>query len=475
MRCVEGGTDPRPENILWVFSDQHRHDVMGCAGHPVAETPTLDRIAAEGVRFTRVWCQSPICQPSRASVITGRYPGQLDVTGNTGGFDPTWPTVMKNLQAVGYETATIGKTHYHESYAPKGSEPFDMRDRASFVGEFGWDHVLEEYDKYLHCAEHLRTPYVDHLDDHGLLDAYREQIRGIFRLTPTHWRGETSVLPPELDLTNFLADAAIDWLRGRDGTRPFFLKLAFVQPHVPLVDDPTWAARYADAPIELPDTTAPVKEPETWGKYLSVLDGHSQVQTMDDDFVRSGIRHYLGMVSLIDQRLGDVMSELEDRGELERTWIVYTCDHGEMLGSHGLWAKMNFYAPSVQVPLLIRPPGGVAPRVEEGLAELTDVTATLAAIGGAPPPDGGAGFSLLPALEGPLHGRERLFSRIGNFAGIRTDRYRATVHVPTGTPCELFDLEVDPGETENRVADPSSASVRDDLTGALMTQDTAEG
>ena len=459
---------PRPDNILFVFTDQHRHDVMGCAGHPVVATPTLDRIAAEGVRFTRAWCQSPICQPSRASVITGRYPSDLGVIGNTGGFDPTWPTVMKNLQAVGYETATVGKTHYHESYAPSGTEAFDMRDRAPFVQEFGWDHVLEEYDKYLHCATHLRTPYVDHLDAHGHLDAYREQIRGIFRLTPTHWRGETSVLPAELDLTNFLADEAIGWLRGRDATQPFFLKLAFVQPHVPLVDDPTWAARYADADIDLPDMTPPVKAPELWGKYLSVLDDHSQVSTVDADFVRAGIRHYLGMVSLIDERLADVMRTLEELGELDRTWIVYTCDHGEMLGSHGLWAKMNFYAPSVQVPLLIRPPGGMAPRTEDSLAELTDVTATLAAIGGADAPAGGAGVSLLPALDGPIVGREQVFSRIGNFAGVRTDRHRATVHVPSATPCELFDLDGDPGELENRVADETLGAVRDELIGAVV-------
>jgi len=468
---VAAEEETRPANILWVFSDQHRHDVMGCASHPLVETPNLDRIAAEGVRFTRVWCQSPICQPSRASVITGRYPSDLGVIGNTGGFEPSWPTVMKCLQGAGYETATIGKTHYHESYAPSGTEPFDMRDRAPFVAEFGWDHVLEEYDKYLHCAEHLRTPYVDYLDEHGQLEAYRDQIRGIFRLTPTHWRGETSVVPPELDLTNFLADEAIGWLRGRASESPFFLKLAFVQPHVPLVDDATWAAHYADADIDLPDRTPPLKSPEIWGKYLSVLDDHSQVQEMDDAFVRSGIRHYLGMVSLIDERLGDVMRTLEELGELERTWIVYTCDHGEMLGSHGLWAKMNFYAPSVQVPLLIRPPGGTAPRTEDALSELTDVTATLAAIGGVDAPIGGAGDSLLPALHGAIAGRDRVFSRIGNFRGIRTDRHRATVHVPSGTSCELFDLSADPHEMENRVGDPALSELRDELIGELLSHE----
>ena len=138
-------------NILLIFADQHRHDVMGCAGHPLVRTPHLDALAASGVRFEQAWCQSPICQPSRASVITGRYAHELGVIHNTGGFDPTWPTVMKQLQAAGYETATIGKTHYHESYQPpKEDGQIDMRDQADFVKAFGWDYVLEEYDKYLH-------------------------------------------------------------------------------------------------------------------------------------------------------------------------------------------------------------------------------------------------------------------------------------------------------------------------------------
>ena len=98
-------------NILFIFSDQHRNDVLGCAGHPVVQTPHLDRLAAEGVRFAETWCQSPICQPSRASVITGQYTHQLNVFSNSGPLDPTWPTVTKALQARGYQTATIGKTH----------------------------------------------------------------------------------------------------------------------------------------------------------------------------------------------------------------------------------------------------------------------------------------------------------------------------------------------------------------------------
>ena len=464
-------------NILFIFSDQHRHDVLGCAGHPLVRTPHLDRLAAEGVRFAETWCQSPICQPSRASVITGQYTHQFDMFSNTGPLDPARPTVMQALRARGYETATIGKTHYHgmptRQQVEESDGPFDMRAFESLVGDFGWDHVLEEYDRYLHVNTKVRTPYTDHLADHGVLDPYRDMIKSVFRLTPDHWRARTSVLPQELDLSSFLADRAIDWLAARTSDKPFLLMLGFVQPHVPLIDDPVWAEYYRDADIELPDQT-PIEAPNpVWGEYLDYLNGHSQVQVMDDAFVREGIRHYLGMVSLIDQRIGDVVRVLEDSGEIENTWIIYSCDHGEMLGEHHLWAKHNFYRGSAKVPLIIRPPGGTRGRTDTGLTELTDVTATLADIGGASLPTC-RGQSLLPRVSDPVPStREHVFSRIRSYAALRGERYRLTVDVESDTPCELFDLTDDPGELRNLVNEPARAGLIEELRHTVLAEHLA--
>jgi len=460
------------DNILFIYSDQHRHDVLGAAGHPVVQTPVLDGLAGRGVRFTDVWCQSPICQPSRASMITGRYTHELGIYQNTRAFDPTWPTVMKSLQAAGYETASIGKTHYHElpdrEMVDAAGGVYDMRAYDSATQSFGWDHVVEEFDKYVHASRRLSTPYTDHLAEHGLLDAYRDQIHGVYRLTASHWRGETSVLPQEHDLTSFIADQAIDWLERRREDQPFLLKLAFVQPHVPLIDDPTWAAAYADADIAVPELTPPERPHEIWGAHLANLDQHSQAQTMDEEWVRNGIRHYLGMISLIDQRIGDVLATLERLGQLDNTWVIYCADHGEMLGEHRLWAKMNFYRGSVQVPLVIVPPGGTAGRVESALVEMVDVTATLAAIGAADAPEGCRGFSLLDATSGPIDGRSALHSRIRSFSGVRTATHRFTLDMDSGVPCELFDLDRDPGERENRVMESSSSALVDDLRDLVL-------
>ena len=462
-------------NILFIFSDQHKEDVMGCASHPIVQSPNLDRLAREGQRFTRAWTQCPVCQPCRATVITGGYTQDIGFSANQlgasieeGPYRPEWPTVMKQLQAGGYETASIGKTHYHsvsftdEQRVPMGK--VDTRDFADFVKQFGWDYVFEEYDRYGHASEDLRSPYMEHLEAYGLLEAYREQLRSIFRLTPEHWRGATSVCPQEHELSSFIADHAIDWLKGRDSEKPFYLNLGFVQPHVPLVDDPTWAAYYENADIQLPDMTTPEAPNEVWDKKLSRMKAHSQHQTMTEEFVREGIRHYLGAVSLVDQKIGDVLNALEELGELDNTWVIYSSDHGEMLGEHHLWAKFCFYDGSVRIPLIISPPDRKGRGEFDGLTELIDVTSTIADIGQVDPPELARGTSLLPALEGEFNGHEHIFSSIDDFTCVRNEQYRFTIDNPSRTPCELFDLTNDPDETTNLVDDRNQESVIRELT-----------
>ncbi|MDP6042573.1 MAG: sulfatase-like hydrolase/transferase, partial [Candidatus Latescibacteria bacterium] len=258
---------------------------------------------------------------------------------------------------------------------------------------------------------------------------------------------------------SFIADHAMDWLKSRDSEQPFYLHLGFVQPHVPLMDDPIWAAHYADADIELPDMTMLEATNEVWGKKVEMLKEHSQIQTMTDDFVREGIRHYLGAVSLMDQKIGEVIDTLDQLGELDNTWIIYGADHGEMLGEHHLWAKHCFYEGAVQVPLIISSPDRADRGVCSDLTQLIDVVSTIADIGQVDPPDGARGKSLLPTLEDGSGGYEYVFSTIQDWTGVRNENYRFTLDIPTGTPCELYDLEKDPGELNNCVDDSGYADV----------------
>ena len=175
------------------------------------------------------------------------------------------------------------------------------------------------------------------------------------------------------------------------------------------------------------------------------------------------------MVSLIDQKIGEILAHLEATGELANTWIIYTCDHGEMLGEHHLWAKQNFYKGAVQLALIVRPPGGCEARVVEDLVELTDVTATLADVAGVDAPEKCRGRSVLAALDGDDVGREFQRSRIGAYSAIRNAQYRFTLDVDSGTPCELFDLMADPGETTNRVDDIAMRPVVEQLQRRLSS------
>ncbi|MEO1057745.1 MAG: sulfatase-like hydrolase/transferase, partial [Actinomycetota bacterium] len=303
-------------NLLFVYADQHRADVLGCAGNDVVVTPHLDRLAAEGVRFAHAWTESPICQPARASLLTGRYPSDHGVLGNfAGDCRPEWDTYPRRLQQAGYTTASIGKTHY--SAWPVGAELDSQPPSDEWIASFGFDHVVEEFDRYVHVGDGWETPYMAFLRDNDALQPYRETVLAHFRGGDQQWSGVTSPLPQALDLTCFLADEAQRWIGAQRNDRPWFLQLSFVQPHVPLMGDPDWAEHYAGAAIERTARPEPQPETEAWADHLEMLRTHSRAELLSDHFVLAGARQYYAMVSLIDQRVGDLLSQLERQGSLD--------------------------------------------------------------------------------------------------------------------------------------------------------------
>ncbi len=455
----------RKPNLLFLYADQHRADVMGCADNDVVVTPHLDRLASEGVRFDQAWTESPICQPARASLLTGRFPSVHGVLGNfAGDCQPEWDVFPRRLQQAGYTTASIGKTHF-DSW-PMGAEPGTPAPTEEWIGSFGFDHVVEEFDRYVHMFD-VDTPYMSFLRGHGALELYQDVIRDNFRAGDKHWNAVTSPLPQELDLTSFLADEAEQWLATRPANQPWFLQLSFVQPHVPLIGDPIWAEHYAGAQIERTARTEPTTENEAWAQQLAFMRRHSHSDLLTDEFVLAGARQYYAMVSLIDQRVGNLIAQLERSGQLDNTWIIYCADHGEMLGDHGVMAKMNFYRSSVRVPLIIRPPGGTDGRVETSPVQAFDVAATLLDAGRATPLDGSTARSLTPIVSGnAATARDAAVSMIRmrpdltTWQAVTNGRWRATFSADTGVAVELFDLVADPDEATNRVDDPGAA---DDL------------
>ena len=464
-------------NILFVFADQHRHDALGCAGNALIETPNIDRLSSSAVRFTDAWCQSPICQPSRAALITGRYPHELGVMRNFGpDMDSRWPTFMKQLQQAGYNTANIGKTHYYAEGLAAPDRETDMRQYSARVAEFGFDHVVEEFDRYVHAMDGVHTPYTSYLKAAGVYETYREKVKSIWRLTEHHWDGVTSPLNKEQDLTSFLTREAQSWLARQSAAQPFFLQVSYVQPHVPLMGDPEWASFYRELHIPRGPLSSDMADVPIWNDYLSWCGHHANAHLLTDEYVLAGARQYYAMISLIDECIGQLISQLDTLGMLDNTWIIYSSDHGEMLGDHGLMAKFNFYRSSVQVPLIIRPAGGCTPLASDALAAVVDIGPTLLDVAGAEPLEEARGRSLLPVISQNEGGRAVLFSEIQKqsretqaptFRAVRNHRYRLTLETNTETPCELFDLIEDPDELQNRVSDPSFASVISELTEQL--------
>ena len=464
----------RQPNLLFIYADQHRADVLGCAGNDIVMTPHLDRLATEGVRFDQTWTESPICQPARASLLTGRYPNDHGVLGNFGGdCQPEWDTFPRRLQEAGYTTASIGKTHF--STWPMGAEPGTPAPTDEWIGSFGFDHVVEEFDKYVHLFD-VETPYMRFLREHDALEPYQEVVQANFRGGDRHWNGVTSPLPQELDLTCFLADEAQQWLDRRPNDVPWFLQLSFVQPHVPLMGDPVWGDHYAKTAIERTARSEPISTTDEWATHLNGLRNHSHSELLTDEFVLAGARQYYAMVSLIDQRIGDLLAQLEKKGQLDNTWIVYSADHGEMLGDHGLMAKMNFYRSSVRVPLIMRPPGGTNGRVETEPVQAFDVAATLLDAGTATALDGAPSRSLVTLVtggEGTARHHAvsmiRLLPRLPTWQAITDGQWRATFNADTGEVSELFDLVADPDEVTNRASDPSAGDESVRLRGLLAS------
>jgi arylsulfatase A-like enzyme len=202
---------------------------------------------------------------------------------------------------------------------------------------------------------------------------------------------------------------------------------------------------------------------EGTGRYGALLQGFlwmSDSETMTDDAIRGMRRSYAADISVIDHAVGQIVDALERRGKLESTWIVYTTDHGEMAGSHGLMSKCVLYEPAVRVPLIVRPPGGCAPRVVDSLVEQLDVPATVRAIAGAPDVAGSAGQSLLGVVAGgapPVH--DVTVSENWGFAVFETERHKLVVDEDACAPCQLFDLAEDPAEDHDLLGDPLAADV----------------
>ena len=458
-------------NIVLIVSDQHRGDMLGCAGDSCVQSPNLDRLAAEGVLFGRVRCQGPLCMPSRASFVTERYVRDHGVYTNWAEVDPGTPTYLHALREAGFHTAMLGKAHLYRDDMGDASHVDELAPR---LRALGFAEVFETGDKF---SGDMPNRYTDHLAAEGFLGAYRRHMadrsyqgeretgRNATKVIPM-WDSTPMPVPLEAYIDAWHGEQAVRWIDGFDRDQPFFLFVGFPGPHDPWDAPQVAVDRYAGRDISMPASTCrpDVDAAGTYGRLLRGFLHLSDTDTMTVDAIRGMRRAYSAAVSVIDGAVGRIVDALDRRGLLDDTWVIYTSDHGEMGGDHGLMSKCVFYDPAVHVPLVVRPPGGCEGLVVDDLVEQVDVPATIRAIAGAPELPGSEGRSLLGHIDGE-RGPSRVVSVTENwgFAAFETDGFKLVVAEDALAPCQLFDRKEDPDEDHNRVADPELAGVVEEM------------
>lgn len=450
-------------NILLIFPDQHRGDTMGCAGHPVIHTPNIDRIAAEGVLFGRCCTNSPLCMPARASLMNGQYVNTHGVWDNNLPADRHGPSHVRNIRDAGYYTAVIGKTHLYVHGGVK-----DTRQHIDQLKDWGFEDTHELTGPW--ASANINSEYTDYLAQKGLLETHREYIRhylaGMRSGAMKPWQEPPSPLKPEDHLDVYTGRTAADWLRNYHGSKPFYLQVCFPGPHDPFDSTKEYRDLYRpeDVPVGIMD-----KPKEPVPPYVQFVTSWSALEGMTIQQKQLMSTFYYGKVTQIDDGIGMILKAMAERGFLDNTWVVYTSDHGEMLGDHFLSHKIVFYEGALKIPLIIRPPGGVKAWKSGGLTDHIDIAATLLDIAGAKPSEKSDGVSLLPVVRAGPAGRDAqkhkdaVFSEVQLFSMVLTDRYKMVVNSITREPLELYDVVNDPKELNNLVTDSSLKKVCDEL------------
>ena len=452
-------------NVVFIFPDQQRGDVVGFAGNPIVKTPYLDRLAAESVSFSRCITNSPVCMPARMSIMSGKHPCEHGIWANNVDGDPNQPNHVRNIRDAGYRTAQVGKVHLHVRKPGDGHS----RDHAHKMHAWGFNDTHELRDIMAYAVADCY--YTDYLREKGTLDAFRNYmqliVRGENQGTLLPWETPPSALPDEQSLDMYTATKAVQWIEDYDDDRPFYLQVMFPGPHNPF--DSSAAERALYDPEDMPlSISAPSEGPVSRQVERSRKNGGLAHMTPSQD--RLMRLYYYAKVTHIDRGIGLVLDALQEKGVLDNTWVIYTSDHGEMLGDHRCRNKALFYEGALTVPLCIRPPGGVIGWRTEALTDHLDVVETMLEIAGAATLDGTESRSSLAskisngstAADAQV-GKDVAFSEVRLFSMVRSDQHKLTVDSLTREPLELYDMASDPEELKNLVEEPEFEGVRKDL------------
>ncbi len=504
----------KPPNFLFIITDQHRADHLGCYGNKVVQTPHIDSLAEHGQRWERFYVANPICMPNRASIMTGRMCSVHGARHNGIPLSKDHSTFVELLKDAGYKTGLIGKSHLQSFTGLPATNAFQVEDgkitpsphlRDAFKNnrhskdydlevKNQWDTPLAsridgDFYGFEHvevAADHADKACGDYLlwarsrrDDFDQLVGPENALQTNRSSAPQAWR---TAVPEELYSTNWIADRSEQWLTEQlDSDKPFFLQMSFPDPHHPFTPPGKYWDMYDPEDIELPASFHKGSLPPILAMQHAMESGTDArdnqnpfAVTADEARVITALTY--GMISMIDDAIGRVLAQLDALNLRENTVVVFTSDHGDYMGDHGLMLKLLLhYQGLVKVPFIwSEPDGSLNAGVENGLSSSIDIAASVLARAGIQTFNGMQGRDLFSSkapdaiiIEEDSQRTMVGFDRPQRVRTMVTERYRMSLREGEDWD-ELYDLKNDPDEVHNLYAESEHAELKNELTETMI-------
>ena len=430
-------------HVLLITTDHWPNSLLGVSGHPIMQTPTLDTLARSGTRFTRAYSECPVCAPARKTLMTGRAP-RFDESLSLDGL----PTLAQTFRDAGYQAYAAGKLHVHPQRSRIGFDDVMLAEEGRIL-----DGAVDDYELFLGDKGYVGQQFAHGMSNNGYINR------------PWH-------LPEDCHLTNWTTQQMVRMLKRRDPTRPGFWYLSHCYPHPPLAPLQCYMNMYRCIDVDMPYWGEWAEDAEKLPFTLKSI--QKKYAHFTENLVRTARQAFYALCTHIDHQLRVVIGTLREEGMLDNTIILFTSDHGDMLGNHGLWAKRLFYEDSANVPMLLVGTVGDKRvghhRVDERLVGWQDVMPTLLHLAGIDIPD---------TVEGiPMIGEERrewLYGQYGDGEDMEATRmihdgHFKLIYYPVGNCFQLFDLQTDPKELNNLASSQEHTQIRARLTNRLIDE-----
>tara|TARA_A100001037_G_scaffold306860_2_gene357470 strand:+ start:4891 stop:6330 length:1440 start_codon:yes stop_codon:yes gene_type:complete len=416
----------KPKNLVFIMADEHNVNVLGCYGHPMVKTPNLDRLSANGTRFTNAYTNCPLCVPARATLATGKYVHEIGYWDGAHPYDGKIPSWGHRLQETGHNVVSIGKLHYRNTTDPTG---------------------FDEQIIPMHVTDGVGSI-------HGALRSENIPNTSCERLAKELGPGNSDYLRYDTEIS----EKACEWIESVDSSSnstPWVLFISFISPHYPLIAPPEYYEMYPLHDVPLPKSMS-VNDPKHHPWIREIRKGWPYDDYMNEEKRRMGIAAYFGMCSFMDANVGKILTSLNKSQLTQNTQIIYMSDHGENLGKRGLWGKMTMYEEAAAIPMIISGPEIPIGKTCSTPVSLIDIYPTILECVGEPlleKEKSLPGRSLQMIANEPDDNERKVFSEYHGAGSpsavymLRMGKYKYISYL--GYSPELFDLELDPEEEEN--------------------------